>query len=222
MKRFALYSVPFLGALAFVAACTDATSPNPHGSLRPASPTITELGNLPPPPTRTVVVVSVSSPVVYTGVFSGVYFANGGNIESVAASNELADATLGWNGTAWLRLDNTQTLAAVSASANARFQITRGDPTDPFAGNLSGRGTLVIAGHRITIDRVTSFSPNASCNFPTEPCAVITFDASVDGESGHHGVAAAFDREFCTTDPEFWYYYPGGEGPPELFCGSGS
>jgi len=222
MKRFALYSVPLVGALAFAAACTDATSPgDAHSSLRSGAPTPVVQGNVPPPPTRTVVVITVASTPV-TGIFSGVYFANGGMLESVAASNELADASLGWNGTAWLRLDNTQTLSAVSASANARFQITRGDPTDPLAGNLSGRGTLVIAGHRITIDRVTSFTPNPDCNFAFLPCAVITFDASFDGEPGHHGEAAAFDREFCTSDPQFWSFYPGGEGPPELFCGSGS
>ena len=223
MKRFALYSVPVVGALAFAAACTDATSPgDAHSALRPGAPTPAITGNVPPPPTRTVVVITVASTPV-TGIFSGVYFANGGMLESVAASNELADASLGWNGTAWLRLDNTQTLSAVSASANARFQITRGSPTDPLAGNLSGRGTLVIEGLRITITRVTSFTPNPDCNFPTFPCAVITFDATIEGDTQtHHGVAAAFDREVCTSDPEFWSFYPGGEGPPELFCGSGS
>ena len=225
MKRFALPSfqlVPILGVLALASACTDASAPDPHGSLRPGTPTPAIQGNVPPPPARTAVVITVASTPV-TGIFSGVYFANGGILESLAASGELADPTLGWNGTAWLRLDNTQTLSAVSASANARFQITRGSLSDPLAGNLSGRGTLVIEGHKITIDRVTSFTPNPNCNFPTLPCAVITFDASVDGDPGHHGVAAAFDREFCTADPEFWDFFPGDEeSPPELFCGSGS
>jgi hypothetical protein len=202
MKRFALsLTAPVLGALAFAAACTDATSPNPHATLQPRAPTPAVQGNLPPPPTKTVVVISVASDVL-VGVFTGTYFANGGNIESVAASAELADAALGWNGTAWLRLDNTQTLGPVAspnaASANARFQVTRGDLTDPLAGNFSGRGTLVILGHRITIDRVTFFAPNPNC-LPGALCAVIEFDASVDGETGHHGTAQAFDREVCES-----------------------
>jgi hypothetical protein len=198
MKRFALSrTLPVLGALAFAAACTDATSPNAHSSLRPGAPTPAIQGNVPPPPTRTVVVISVGSHVVVVGTFTGVYFANGGNIESVAASAELADAALGFNGTAWLRLDNTQTLGSI-ASANARFQVTRSLSTDP---NYSGRGTLVINDflgepHTITIDRVTFFAPNPNC-LPGALCAVIEFDASVDGEPGHHGTAQAFDREVC-------------------------
>jgi hypothetical protein len=139
------------------------------------------------------VVISVESPDVFVGEFTGVYFANGGNLQSLAAATELADATLGWNGTAWLRLDNQQTLGS-DASANARFQVIRGLTTDP---SFSGRGTLKIEGQTITIDRVTSFAPNPDC-LPGALCATITFDASVNGVPGHHGTAQAFDREVCT------------------------
>ena len=194
MKRFAL---PLsLAVLVFAQACTDSLSPDRHATLAPTNPTLA--GNVPPPPTKTVIVITVASTPV-TGVFTGVYFANGGNSISVAAASELADAALGWNGTAWLRLDNTQTLGPVTnpnfASANARFQITRGLSGDPV---LSGRGTLVILGTKITIDRVTLFQPNSDCNFPGAPCATVEFEASVEGEPGvHHGFVQAFDREIC-------------------------
>jgi hypothetical protein len=212
MKRFALsLTAPLFGALAFVAACTDATSPDSHAALRPEAPTPALQGNIPPPPTRTVVVITVASTPV-TGIFTGVYFANGGSPEAASAAAELADEILGWNGTAWLRLDNTQTLGPVnnpnSASANARFQITKGLTTDP---NLSGRGTLVILGQRITIDRVTAFVPNPDC-FPGALCATIEFDASVNGEPGHHGTVQAFDREVCTT-----VLVPNGDGNTAIF-----
>ncbi|HEY4732929.1 MAG TPA: hypothetical protein VIH53_00130 [Gemmatimonadaceae bacterium] len=215
MKRFAFRLVPTLGVLAFVLSCTDGVSPDPHSGLRSESPTPAIQGNLPPPPTRTVVEISVASQLLI-GTFTGVYFANGRTVEAAAAAAELGDPILGWNGTAWLRLDNAQTIPQafpVSNTANARFQITQGDPADPLGGNLSGKGTIVIAGHKITIDRVTSFIPNPQCvpGAVATPCAFITFDASVDGESGHHGTAQAFDRDVCdyvsVPDPDV------GEGP---------
>jgi hypothetical protein len=190
MKRFALPSL--LAVLVFAQACTDATSPDRHATLTPTNPHAV-LGNVPPPPTRSAVVISVASSVL-VGEFTGVYFASGGSSSSAAAADELADATLAWNGTAWLRLDNTQTLGSL-ASANARFQVTRGLTTDP---NFSGRGTLTISGHKITIDRVTFFAPNPDC-LPGALCATIEFDASVDGVAGHHGTVQAFDMAVCTS-----------------------
>jgi len=192
MKRFALsLSLPVLGALAFAMACSDTTSPDPHSALRPGTPNPALQGNLPPPPTATAILISVSSDVL-VGEFTGVYFANGASIDATAASIELGDESLGFLGTAWLRLDNTQTLGSL-ASANARFQVTSGLTTDP---NFSGRGTLTISGHTITIDRVTFFAPNPNCLLGAL-CATIEFDASVDGISGHHGTVQAFDRAVC-------------------------
>jgi hypothetical protein len=191
MKRFAL--PVSLAVLVFAQACMDATSPDRHATLTPTNPHAV-LGNVPPPPTRSAVVISVASSDVLVGEFTGVYFASGGSSSSAAAADELADATLAWNGTAWLRLDNTQTLGSL-ASANARFQVTRGLTTDP---NFSGRGTLTISGHKITIDRVTFFAPNPDC-LPGALCATIEFDASVDGIAGHHGTVQAFDRAVCTS-----------------------
>jgi len=194
MKRFALsLSLPVLGALAFAMACSDTTSPDPHSALRPGTPNPALQGNLPPPPTATAILISVSSDVL-VGEFTGVYFANGASIDATAASIELGDESLGFLGTAWLRLDNTQTLGSL-ASANARFQVTSGLTTDP---NFSGRGTLTISGHTITIDRVTFFGPNPDC-LPGALCATINFDASVDGIAGHHGTVQAFDRAVCTS-----------------------
>jgi hypothetical protein len=140
------------------------------------------------------IIISVESDVLI-GAFTGVYFANAAILESVAAAREIGDEVLATSGTAWLRLDNTQTLGS-TASANARFQIANG--------NLSGRGTLVIKDalgnpHTISIVRVTNFFPNPDCAFAGAPCATITFDATVDGSPGHQGTAQAFDREVCQS-----------------------
>lgn len=194
MKRFAL-PVSLLVVLVFAQACTDATSPDRHATLTTTNPILD--GNVPPPPTTTAVVITVSSFPVVTGLFTGVYFANGGSSLSVAAATELADATLAWNGTAWLRLDNTQTFGSM-ASANTRFQVTRGLTTDPI---FSGRGTLTIEGFTIRIVEVISFTANPDCSAIILPCAHIVFHATVDGEPPgtplHTGTADAFDTESC-------------------------
>jgi len=192
MKRFAL-PLSLLAVLVFAQACTDATSPDRHATLTPKNPTLAVSGNVPPPPTATAIIITVSSTPV-TGEFTGVYFANGASLESVAAANEVGDAPLAFNGTAWLRLDNTQTFGS-TASANARFQVTNG-VTDPI---FSGRGTLVIMDDTIRIVDVKTFMASPDCHLTLLPCAVITFTATIDGDPGviHHGHAAAFDREVC-------------------------
>lgn len=208
MKRFALYSVPLVGALAFAAACTDATSPgDPHSSLRPGTPTTAISGNLPPPPTRTAVDISASTtgaaaPLAATlaapcpsvsGAFDGTYFANGKAIESGVASAEIGDAALAFEGTAWLRIDNKQNTAfGTAASANARFQVTDQ--------KTSGKGTLTFFNGLcvLVITDVVSFIPNPQCTVAGEPCAQIVFTATLNGQPAT-GTATAFDREFCTT-----------------------
>jgi hypothetical protein len=200
MKRFAL-PLSLLVVLVFAQACTDATSPNPNALLAVTNPTLA--GNVPPPPTTTVVTITVSSPVTYTAVFTGVYFANGGNSASVAAAAELDDPSLAFNGTAWLRLDNNQT-GGNSVSANARFQLTDQ--------RSSGHGTLFIVDadgvtHTIVIGAVTWVSVNPDCNAAFDICAVITFEATLDGEEGHGGTAEAFGCELRE-----------GEGGPYYFC----
>jgi len=202
MKRFALPLPLSLGVLAFALACTDATSPNRHAALTPKDPTLVEgTGNLPPPPVDAAIEITVSSTPV-TGLFTGVYFANAAVLPSVVAALDAGDEELAFSGTAWLRLDNVQGFGS-TATANARFQNTDG--------RLSGRGTLVIEGHTIRIDAVTSFTFTPNCHLSLFPCAVITFDATVDGESGHHGTAQAFDREVCT------FVFPI-EGSPFFTC----
>lgn len=205
---------------AVVYACTDSTAPaNSHASLTPKTPTPAFLGDPPPPPVDAAIIISVESDLLI-GTFTGVYFANASILESVAAAREFGDEVLANTGTAWLRLDNTQTLGS-SASANARFQIANG--------NLSGRGTLVIedalgAPHTIRIIEVTNFIANPDCAFAGDPCATITFDATVDDSPEiHHGTAQAFDREVCD-----YVFVPDaseeGGGHYEYFCpfGGGS
>jgi hypothetical protein len=147
--------------------------------------------------------ITISS-TPFTGAFNGAYFANGTSIESTVAAQAVGDESLTFLGTAWLRLDNTQAGLGTSASANARFQRTDQ--------KLFGMGTLKIADsdgiiHTVRIDQVTSFQANPSCG-AGEVCAVITFDATVDGESGHHGTAEAFDKEFCSFDGIYYCFSP--------------
>src|SRR5205814_8407356 len=97
----------FLLAVAvFAMACTDATSPDPHSKLAPRS-VLPDLGHLPPPPVDAAIEITVFSTPV-TGFFTGTYFANASVIESVAAAFAAGDEALAFSGTAWLRLDNSQ------------------------------------------------------------------------------------------------------------------
>lgn len=200
MKRFALP----IGALAFALACTDATSPDPH-SLTPRAPTLDQgTGNIPPPPVDAAIEITVFSTPV-TGFFTGVYFANGATPQSLTAALEAGDQQLAFNGTAWLRLDNTQAFGS-SASANARFQIIRAGTTDE---KLSGTGTLKIPDafgviETIRIVDVLSFTVNPHCDAFAIPCAHIEFTATVDSDPGvlHFGHADAFDREVCIHEIE--------------------
>lgn len=204
MKRFALP----LGVLAFALACTDATSPDPQ-SLTPRAPALgQDIGNLPPPPVDAAIEITVFSTPV-TGLFTGTYFANGAAPASVTAALNANDPELAFNGTAWLRLDNTQTFGS-TASANARFQVIHALTGEE---KRSGHGTLVIQGETIRIVEVTSFTANPNCRLTLLPCAVITFDATMDSDPGviHHGTAEAFDREVCT-------FVTPGEGNPYFFC----
>lgn len=210
MKRFALSLGPVLGVLSFALACTDATSPDPHAALRPGAPTPVLQGNLPPPPTRTAVEITVSSTPV-TGFFTGVYFANPQSVYAEAAAAEVGDASLLVAKTAWLRLDNAQSFGS-AASANARFQIVDL--------NTSGKGTLFIAGLTIHIVDVTRFTANPDCLVLPVPCASIDFTATIDEEPGpHSGHAVAFNRETCifTVEGETVFDCPpegGGSGGP--------
>ena len=207
MKRFALphpLRLPFLAALAFGLACTDAASPDPHSRLAVGNPTPAVQGDVPPPPTATAITVTVVGSTV-TGVFTGVYFANGVSVEAAAASIELGDQALSLVETAWLRFDNTQAFGS-TASPNTRFQVTHAFTTDP---NFSGRGTLLIMGKTIRIVEVTRFDATPGCNVVLgEPCADIEFTATIDGEPGmHRGEAFAFNKESCALEE-------GGELPP--------
>lgn len=221
MKRFALppsLGIPILGVLAFVAACTDATSPDPRASLRPGRPTPVLEGNVPPPPTRTAISVTVSTSdgnftaalapaqvcTFAEGAFEGVYFSNGRNIESTVAASQLADPELAFEGTAWLRIDNAQPdVLGTRASANARFQRTDQ--------KLAGRGSLTfINGCTVVIEQVLTFASFPACNAPGEPCALITFRGTMGGQPAR-GSVVAFNREFCEV-------LPGGDGPPSFDC----
>ena len=171
MKRFPLLSLVAL-VLAIVYACSDSTAPANAPTLLARNASVV-LGDPPPPPVDAAITITISSHPA-RGAFNGVYFNEGK--------------------TAWLRLDNTQPDAfGTSASANARFKAS-GD-------RFSGMGTLMIEGQEVVINAVTSFFANPDCSTRGEPCAIITFDATVDGEPGHHGTAEAFDRSTCTFVP---------------------
>jgi len=210
MKRFSLLTLLSLVAFVFAIACTDATSPN-SPRLAPKSPDLGFRGEAPPPPADVALTIEISS-VTFSGSLSGVYFSNPAHIASAVAAAEVGDQALTFDGTAWLRLDNKQPDGfGTSASANARFQTSNG--------RLSGHGTLVIAGHVVVITEVTGFFANPDCLVTGEICATVTFNATVDGETGHTGRGQAFNKESCDVVPE----YDPGEGPPipaHYVCGN--
>ena len=145
-----------------------------------------------------------SFPVTFSGPFNGVYFANPASLANAVAAAEVGDQSLTFDGTAWLRLDNSQPDAfGTSASANARFQTSNG--------KLFGHGTLNFPGHVVVITEVTKFTAISDCLITGELCASVEFKATVDGESGHTGNGRAFNRASCEfVDP--------GEGPPFYDC----
>jgi hypothetical protein len=199
--------LPLVAVVVVALSCRDATSPaNSHALLAPKGVDLGFFGEAPPPPADVAITFTISS-VTFSGPFNGVYFSNPAHIASAVAAAEVGDQALTFDGTAWLRLDNKQPDAfGTSASTNARFQTSNG--------KLSGHGTLVIAGHVVVITEVTSFTANPDCLITGELCAAVTFNATVDGESGHSGSAQAFNKESCEfIDP--------GEGPPYYYCPGG-
>jgi hypothetical protein len=186
MKRFPLLP---LVALVFAAAyaCTDSTAPANAPTLLARNASVV-LGDPPPPPVDAGIIISVNSSVSLRGPFDGVYFSQGE--------------------TSWLQVNNGPANAfGTSASANARFKAS-GD-------RFSGHGTLMFGTDVVTIEDVTRFDANPDCGITGEPCATIEFDATVNGESGHHGTALAYNRADCTFVP------PGVDTEGFFFCGGG-
>jgi hypothetical protein len=187
MKRYSLLSFFPLVAFVFAVACSDPTAPaNSSAALVSTGPLA--FGDPPPPPVRAGIIITVNSPVALVGPFEGVYFSQGK--------------------TSWLQVNNGPANAfGTSASADARFKAS-GD-------RFSGHGTLMFGTYVVTIEDVTLFAANPDCGITGEPCATIEFDAKVNGESGHHGTALAFNRADCTFVP------PGVETGGYFFCGGG-
>jgi hypothetical protein len=193
MKSLALC----LGIIAFAASCSDATAPDRHALLTPREPSDVRGGgggNIPPPPVDAAMNVTVSG--VGTAAFDGTYFAGTGTTATGLSTFALStDASTSGSGNSWVNFDNKQPDGfGVSNTANTRFQSTDQ--------KLSGKGTLFFFGQfTVVIDEVLSFVANPNCGSPGVPCATITFTATVNGEPGHTGQVAAFDREFCEAYP---------------------
>jgi hypothetical protein len=174
MKRFPL--LPQLALVfAVIYACSDSTAPANSNALAPKDAVLGFLGDPPPPPVDAAINITIESVIHLRGAFNGRYFSNGR--------------------TAWLQLDNRQPDGfETSASANARFLLTDN--------KMSGKGTLMIEGHVVTIGDIISFSANPNCGITGEPCTTIIFDATVDNESGHTGTAEGFNSGSCTPPNE--------------------
>ena len=188
MKRFPLL-LPLVAVV--IASCTDSTSPaSSKALLTPNNPDLSVRGNPPPPPVDAAMTVCIDG--AGCTALTGTYFSNGTTVESAAAAAAVGDLSLTFDGTAWLNIDNHQPLGAATSTANARFK--RQDA------KLSGTGTFVFFGTLVVkVTEVTEFIP-LDCFEAGEPCAIITFNATVNGEEGHTGHVEAFDREFCTVD----------------------
>lgn len=204
MKRYSLLLLPLV-AVVFAVSCRDSTSPaGSHALLSPRNPDPAVIGNKPPPPVDAVIEISIFSPG--SAIFTGVYFASG-KITDDGVPVETFD------GTAWLRLDNTQPTPFGTSSPNMRFMVKDNDP--PTAGGtisfLEGVNNLVT--YRVV--KVTDFRRFSSCGvtgYATNPCAIITFFAeNVNGPpcdlenletdpNCHFGHANAFDKGRCLED----------------------
>src|SRR4051812_40126253 len=119
MKRSSLAAIALL---ALGVACSDATSPDMNKKV-PKSPA--RLGHIPPPPVDADILICVDGGGC--GGFEGSYFSNGGTSASAALALELADPSLNFDGTAWVRFNNKQTFEPTAVvTANARFKNTNG------------------------------------------------------------------------------------------------
>jgi hypothetical protein len=103
---------------------------------------------------------------------------------------------------AWLRLDNKQT-GLNTVSANARFQLTDQ--------KSSGHGTLTIfdasgVPHTVVIGAVTWITANQDCDAAFVLCAVISFEATIDGRPAQ-GTADAFGCELRVDEGGNQFYY---------------
>lgn len=162
-------------------ACTDSTAPaNSHASLTPRNPTLDALGDPPPPPVDAAIGVCTNAGCA---AYDGTYFSNGSSLESQLAAALVADQDI-FNGTAWLKFDNTPG----TASANARFK--RQDDKKTFSGSLTINTQL------ITIVTVDEFFVEDDCGTPTDPCAEIVFSYRIGTDPNstvfHNGTADAF------------------------------
>jgi hypothetical protein len=195
MKRFPLLPQVAL-VLAAVYACSDATAPaNSHTLLSPKHPE-GSVGRPPPPPVIVAIAVTINSPG--QAVFTGAFFNNG------FIHDDGTDATETFDGTAWLRFDNTQPdLGSLSgtASPNARFMV-KGDETPTGKGTLTVEEVDPVTGQvtsvAYTIVSVQSFIRFSFCEtgFGAEPCAKIHFTVT-DGVNEHPADLSAFDKARC-------------------------
>jgi hypothetical protein len=201
MKRYSLLLLPLV-AVVFAVACTDSTSPaNSHALLTPRNPELGVLGNPPPPPVDAVIDITINSPG--SGIFTGVYFSNG-KITDDGVPEETSD------GTAWLRLDNQQLTPGVAdASRNTRFMVKDLDPPTGMGTFTFLEGSTVVTYRIVKVDNFHRFNTCGSPDFPTSPCALITFRAenvlgpacNLDTNEGcHFGNAAAFNKANCLED----------------------
>jgi hypothetical protein len=182
-------------------ACSDAAAPaNSRSLLAPNNPT-GQFGEPPPPPVDVVISVEISSPGA--AVFTGAYFTNGAITDDGNGTIPLFD------GTAWLRFDNTQPDLGGTTSANARFMAKDLD----FSGHgtlFIQEGTEVIAYKIVSVENFTRFATCAETDATATPCATIDFTAVVEGEvcdpetfvGCHSGHAQAFDKASCLVEDD--------------------
>ena len=200
MKRFPLLPQVAL-VLAAVYACSDATAPaNSHTLLSPNDPKGT-VGRPPPPPVTVAIAVTINSPG--QAVFTGAFFNNG------FIHDDGTDATETFDGSAWLRFDNTQPdlgFLSGTASPNARFMVKGDDtacPVDPST-CPTGKGTLTVEDVVYTIVSVQSFSRFSFCEtgVGAAPCAKIHFTVTDPDMHSHSADLFAFDKASCLFDTE--------------------
>ena len=221
MKRFPLLPQVAL-VFAAVYACSDATAPaNSHTLLSPNDPKGT-VGRPPPPPVTVAIAVTINSPG--QAVFTGAFFNNG------FIHDDGTDATETFDGSAWLRFDNTQPdlgFLSGTASPNARFMVKGDDtacPVDPST-CPTGMGTLTVEGTVFTIVSVQSFSRFSFCETGggpgAIPCAKIHFTVTDPAGTPHPADLFAFDKASCIVMGEVGLVFNNCPLPPPSDSGIG-
>jgi hypothetical protein len=190
------YALPVVFLLAV--ACSDSATAPPTKFAGTGVASL-RLGDPPPPPVATSVVLCVNGTCV---VADGSYFSNGDVTTALTSTATTAaaqtDGVCSFPGPSWLRFKDASTTqvngGVQTASAKGRIQCLQLTAT--------GAGTITIAGVTYQLAPPFTFENTPEC---VEFCASFTAGVTVDGVPAGTATGEAFERsffesEFCGVD----------------------